>query len=42
LDLGLNVDDGERVLIDFVAFASALCMNHLYKGRFASNSGTRG
>ncbi|HEX4353340.1 MAG TPA: hypothetical protein VHZ95_10505, partial [Polyangiales bacterium] len=41
LDLGLSTEDSDRVLIDFTAFASALCMNRLYKGHFASNSGSR-
>jgi hypothetical protein len=37
LGLGMEADDGEYVLTDFVAFVSTLCMNRLYKGEFVFN-----
>ena len=41
LELTLPAPDTDRALIDFVAFASTLCMNRLYKGQFVFNQERR-
>jgi Putative zinc-binding metallo-peptidase len=37
LQLNMSTEDSERVLVEFVAFSSTLCMNRLYKGDFVFN-----
>jgi hypothetical protein len=37
LELTFDLTQRERVLVDFVAFATTLCMNRLYRGEFVFN-----
>jgi hypothetical protein len=40
LELTVDPSERERVLVDFVAFATTLCMNRLYRGEFVFNQGS--